>query len=294
MQSYIPFPDIDNALFRIELFGMEFALRWYALAYIAGILIGWWILRALMRRPALWPRTTAPMDEKGVEDYLTVIVLGVILGGRVGYVLFYQPARFLDDPLAIVRIWEGGMSFHGGMLGVALGLIWFCRARGAPILSVADASAVGTPVGLFLGRLANFVNGELWGRPTTAPWGVLFPDPRAQTCPDWWQGVCARHPSQIYEAILEGLVLFAVMLAGLRLGWLKHPGRMAGTFLAGYGLARFAVEYFRQADPQFVTEDNPVGFVLRAGELGVTRGQLLSLPMIAAGLVLIAASRRAP
>ena len=292
MQSYITFPNIDSAIRRFELFGMEFALRWYALAYIAGILIGLWIIKRLVRRAHLWPDNRAPMDSAGVDDILTYAVLGIILGGRMGYVLFYQPGRFLDDPLAIFRIWEGGMAFHGGMLGVALGILWFCRTRGAPVLSVADAFALSAPIGLFLGRLANFVNGELWGRPTTMPWGVLFPDPRSQVCPPWWEGVCARHPSQLYEAALEGLLLMAILLVCLRAGWLKFPGRLAGIFLAGYGIARFFVEYFRQADLQFVTADNPIGFAYRFGEFGVTMGQLLSLPMIAIGLVFVAASFR--
>lgn len=292
MRSYIPFPNIDTALFRIELFGMEFALRWYALAYIVGILIGWWILRRLVRRSALWPANKAPMDEKGLEDILTFAVLGIILGGRLGYVAFYQPGRFAEDPLAIFRVWEGGMAFHGGMLGVALAIIWFCRSRAAPILSVADAFALCAPIGLFLGRLANFINGELWGRPTTMPWGVLFPDPRALDCPPWWEGVCARHPSQLYEGALEGIVLFVILLICLRAGWLKFPGRLAGIFLMGYGIARFIVEYFRQADAQFITPDNPIGFAYRLGDLGATMGQLLSLPMIAIGLAFVVYSYR--
>lgn len=292
MQPYIPFPDIGTALFEVELFGMTFALRYYALAYIIGLLIGAWIVRRLMRTPVLWPQNRAPMAPEATDDLLTYMIIGVILGGRLGYVLFYEPARFIADPAAIIRVWEGGMAFHGGMAGVAVALILFCRTRRIPVLNLADALALAAPLGLMLGRLANFTNAELWGRPTTAPWGVLFPGDQAQTCPPWWEGVCARHPSQLYEAALEGLLLFAILLLAKRAGAYKYTGRMAGIFLTGYGLARFFVEYFRQPDAQFISADNPIGFVLRAGDLGITMGQLLSLPMVALGLAFILWSRR--
>ena len=294
MQSYIPFPDIDPALFTIELFGLTLALRWYALAYIAGLVLGWLLVRFLMRRPALWPGQTAPMPPKETEDLLTAMIVGVVLGGRLGFVLFYNPVYYLSNPLDIIKIWEGGMAFHGGFLGVVLGIIWFCRSRGYPMVQVGDAVALATPIGIFFGRLANFINGELWGRATTVSWGVLFPDPRAQVCPDWWtETLCVRHPSQLYEAALEGVVLFAVLLWGLRRGWLKRPGTMIGVFLLGYGLARTLVENYRQADPQFMTADNPVGHVIQMGTYGLTMGQLLSLPMVAAGLIVLALRRRA-
>lgn len=279
----IPFPDISPNLFEIELFGITLALRWYALAYIAGILFGWWIVLRAIRTPRLW-LAEPPLDATQAERLLTWIILGVILGGRFGYVLFYDLPTYLDDPLQIVRVWEGGMSFHGGFAGVVIAAIWFCRREGIAMLSMGDLLALATPVGLMLGRIANFINAELWGRPTDLPWGVIFPGAAAQTCPQL-VGACARHPSQLYQAGLEGLLLAVVLLwLAFRRGWLKHPGALMGVFLAGYGLARFVVEFVRQPDAQFVSEGNPVGLALHLGGWGLTMGQILSVPMIAAGL----------
>jgi phosphatidylglycerol:prolipoprotein diacylglycerol transferase len=289
--TYLPFPDISPDIFSIDLFGMTFALRWYALAYIAGLLIGWRIVTALVRRPALW-RDGPPMSAEQVERLLTWIILGIIIGGRMGFVLFYQPAQFLANPAQILRVWEGGMSFHGGFLGVVVATLIFCRKERIPLLPAADALAVATPPGLLLGRIANFINAELWGRPTTLPWGVAFPGEAAQTC-EGVIDICARHPSQLYEAGLEGLILGGVLLVLVfRRGWLKRPGKTFGLFLAGYGAARFFVELFRQADAQFITPDNPMGYVLQLGPAGLSMGQLLSLPMILGGLMLIALARR--
>ena len=285
----IPFPEIDPALFSIEIGTFTLALRWYALAYIAGILIGWWIIRAAVARPELW-RGPAPMDPEEVDDLLTWIVLGVILGGRIGFVLFYQPGYYVSNPLEIFKVWEGGMAFHGGLLGVGLALFLFSRTRGVSLVAAADLLAIATPPGLLFGRIANFVNAELWGRPTDVPWGVIFPGPLAQTCPGV-EGLCARHPSQLYEAGLEGLLLGAILLfLAFSRGGLKVPGQMTGLFLAGYGLGRFVVEYFRQADPQFITPDNPFGFVIHLQGYGVTMGQLLSLPMLVLGLIILFAA----
>lgn len=279
----IPFPDISPNLFEIELFGITLALRWYALAYIAGILFGWWIVLRAIRTPRLW-QTEPPLDAGQAERLLTWIIVGVILGGRLGYVLFYDLPTYLADPLQIVRVWEGGMSFHGGFAGVVIAAIWFCRREGIAMLSMGDLLALATPVGLMLGRIANFINAELWGRPTDLPWGVIFPGAAAQTCPQL-VGACARHPSQLYQAGLEGLLLAVVLLwLAFRKGWLKRPGALMGVFLAGYGLARFVVEFVRQPDAQFVSEGNPVGLALHWGGWGLTMGQILSLPMIAAGL----------
>jgi len=288
MPLMIEFPGFRPEVFTLPLFGFEFALRWYALAYIAGILIGWRIVVAAIRRPGLWPGGRAPMTAEQVEDLLTAAILGIVIGGRLGFVLFYQPGYYLANPLEILKVWQGGMAFHGGFLGVVVAGIWFCRKHGVAPLSLADALALATPPGLLLGRVANFINAELWGRPTDLPWGVVFPGAAAQDCPGVL-GPCARHPSQLYEAGLEGLVLGLVLWAMVRGGALARPGRVAGAFLAGYGLARFVVEFARQADPQFVTPDNPWGHVA----LGMTMGQLLSLPMIAAGLWLVARARRA-
>lgn len=278
----IPFPEISPDIFSITIADREFALRWYAMAYLVGLLLGWRIIVALMRRPRLWGGT-APMPPEKVEELLTWVVVGVILGGRLGFVLFYEPGYYLANPGQIIKVWQGGMSFHGGFLGVVLAAWAYARRNGIAPLRLADALAIAAPVGLFLGRIANFINAELWGRPTTAPWGVIFPGEAAQDCPGV-EGLCARHPSQLYEAGLEGLLLGLVLFLLVRRGALARPGLALGLFLAGYGLARFVVEFFRQADAQFVTPGNPWGHVLGGPVWGITMGQLLSLPMIAVGL----------
>ena len=293
MQAMIPFPDISPELFSISLGGFELALRWYALAYIVGIILAFQMSLMALRRVHLWRNDTAPMDDTQLEDLLFWVTIGIILGGRMGYVLFYQPGSYLSDPLAIIRVWEGGMAFHGGVIGVVLAGWLFCRRHGLAKLSTSDIVVLGAPVGLLLGRLANFVNAELWGRPTDLPWGVAFPGAYAQDCGQL-AGLCARHPSQLYEAFLEGALLLAVMLwLAFRKGALKFPGRITGVFFAGYGLARFLVEFVRQPDAQFVTEGNPLGLVLHLNGIGLTMGQILSLPMILFGLWMIAKSRRA-
>ena len=286
MALMIEFPAFSPEVFTLPLFGMEFSLRWYALAYIVGLLAGWRIVVAAVRRPGLWPGGQAPMTPAQVEELLTAVILGVVIGGRLGFVLFYQPGYYLANPVEILKVWQGGMAFHGGFLGVVVAGLWFCRRHGIAPLSAADALALATPPGLFLGRIANFVNAELWGRPTDLPWGVVFPGTAAQDCPGI-TGPCARHPSQLYEAALEGLVLGLVLVLVARAGGLRRPGLVTGLFLLGYGLSRFVVEFARQADAQFVAPDNPWGHVL----LGLTMGQLLSLPMIAAGLLLAVRAR---
>lgn len=286
----IPFPDISPNLFEVQLFGFTLALRWYALAYIAGLLFGWWIVRRAVTTPRLWSGP-APMTPDQVERFLTWAIVGVILGGRLGYVLFYDLPTYLADPMQIVRVWEGGMSFHGGFAGVVVAAIWFCRRERIPMLSMGDLLAIAAPVGLMLGRLANFVNAELWGRPTDLPWGVIFPGAAAQTC-GALVGACARHPSQIYQAALEGLLLALVLFwLAFRRGWFRRPGALMGVFLTGYGIARFVVEFFRQPDAQFVSPGNPIGWAVQSGGVGLTMGQLLSLPMIAVGLWFIVRAR---
>ncbi len=292
----IDFPDIDPVFFTIP--WADLPIRWYALAYIAGLALGTLYIARLMQVPRLWPHNSPPMLARQTEDLLTWMVFGVILGGRLGFVLFYQPDYYLENPVEILKVWRGGMSFHGGFLGVVVGVILFAWRSGLNPLSLGDAVAAAAPMGLFFGRLANFINGELWGRPTALPWGFIFPSPAAQLCPEGWTGVCARHPSQLYEAGLEGLVLFVVIAWAVWLrGWLKRPGRVIGLFLLGYGLARVTVEGFRQADPQFLSPDNPFGHVLRLGtgpdSFGLTMGQILSLPMVALGVwVLLRRPRR--
>lgn len=288
--SYIPFPNLSPEIFSVQVFGITLALRWYALAYIVGLIIGWRMVTAAVKSAQLWSGP-APMSPDQVERLLTWIILGVILGGRMGYVLFYQPGTYLDDPWQILRVWEGGMSFHGGFLGVVVAGLVFCRREGIALLPAADLMALAAPPGLLLGRIANFINAELWGRPTSLPWGVAFPGEAAQDC--GIVGICARHPSQLYEALLEGLVLGAVLIwLAWRRGGFMRPGMLLGVFLAGYGLARFAVEFVRQPDAQFVTEGNPLGLAWHVAGWGLTMGQILSLPMIAVGLWFLMRARR--
>ncbi len=258
----IPFPAIDPVLIQ---FG-PFAIRWYALAYIFGLVLGWRYLRWLVQRPG-WQITPEQLD-----DFLVYVTLGVVLGGRIGYILFYRPDFYFSHPLAMLAVWEGGMSFHGGMLGVAAAIALFAHQRKLRVLEVGDTIACAAPIGLFLGRIANFINGELWGRPSDVPWAMVFPN----------AGPEPRHPSQLYEAGLEGVLLFLVMtFLALRPRAPGSEGRLTGAFLVGYGIARCIGELFRQPDVQ-------LGFL--AG--GLTMGQLLSLPMIAVGLALVAWSRR--
>ncbi len=291
MTGLIPFPDISPELFSISIFGFELALRWYALAYIVGILLGWRMVVAAVKAQRLWPNERAPMTPAQIEDLLTWVILGVILGGRLGYVLFYKPAHYLQNPGEILMVWEGGMAFHGGLLGVLLAAWLFTIRQGLPKLSVADAICFGVPPGLLLGRIANFINAELWGRPTTMPWGVAFPGEMAQTCPGVI-GLCARHPSQLYEAALEGLILGAVLIWMVwRRGAFKRPGLVSGVFFAGYGMGRFIVEFVRQPDAQFISPGNPLGLAWHISGYGFTMGQLLSLPMIALGAWLILRAR---
>lgn len=292
MYALIPFPDISPEIFSISLFGMTFALRWYALAYIVGILVGRRLVLRAAKTPRLWRNETPVMKAAQIEDLLTWVILGVILGGRIGYVIFYQPGFYLSNPAQILRVWEGGMSFHGGALGVIIAAFIYTGRHQIARISAGDLVALGIPPGLLLGRLANFINAELWGRPTDLPWGVAFPTEAAQFCPGV-VGICARHPSQLYEAALEGLLLGGVLLWLVwRRGALKKPGVVMGTFLAGYGIARFVVEFARQPDAQFVTEGNPLGLAWQMGGYGLTMGQILCVPMIAVGLYFILSARR--
>ncbi len=288
--TYIPFPDIAPEIFSVDIGGFTLALRWYALAYIAGLLIGWQIVLRLIRRTALWDSGIAPMSADQVERLLTWVILGVVIGGRLGFVLFYQPAFFAANPGEILKVWTGGMSFHGGFLGTLVAAWIFCVREGIVKLSAADLLAAATPPGLLLGRIANFINAELWGRPTDMPWGVAFPGQAAQAC---GVDICVRHPSQLYEGLLEGLVLGILIWVLIRRGWLRTPGAIAGVFFAGYGAARFVVEFFRQPDAQFVSEGNPLGLAWHIGGWGLTQGQALSLPMIAVGLWFVLRARRA-
>lgn len=243
-------------------------IRWYSIAYISGILLGWWYLLRLLRQPS------APMNRSQADDLVFYATLGIILGGRLGYVIFYCPYMFLH-PLQIFKLWDGGMSFHGGTAGVSLALILFARRHGLNWLRVHDYAACVVPIGLFFGRMANFVNGELWGKPSSLPWAIIFPGSHDSL---------PRHPSQLYEGALEGLALFA-LLAFLfwRTDARRQPGKLVGFFLIGYGLARFVVEFFRQPAAQLVD------FAMRTR---LHMGQWLTLPMFAGGIYLIATARR--
>lgn len=291
MTLMLPFPDISPEIFTITLFGMSFSLRWYALAYIVGIVLGWRLCVRAAKTNRIWPQERPAMTPDQIEDLLTWIILGVILGGRLGYVIFYEPSVYLAEPARIPKIWEGGMAFHGGALGVIIASYIYTTRHNIAKLPAADLIALGIPPGLLLGRIANFINAELWGRPTDLSWGVAFPTEAAQYCPDV-VGICARHPSQLYEAALEGLLLGAVMIwLAWRRGAFHRPGLLMGTFFAGYGVARFVVEFFRQPDAQFISPGNPLGLAWHINGYGLTMGQALSIPMIAVGLFFILRAR---
>jgi len=243
------------------------AIRWYALAYICGIVLGWLYARALVKKERLWGGP-APITLLQLDDFILWVTIGIIVGGRTGYVLFYNPAFFMQHPAEIFQLWNGGMSFHGGFLGCVAAVMLFCRANGISILSLGDITTAVGPIGLFLGRLANFINSELWGRAadSSVPWAMVFPN----------GGPEPRHPSQLYEAGLEGIVLLAILAIMIRMGALKRPGLILGSFIAIYAFARIASEFFREPDAQ-------LGFLWG----GMTMGMLLSVPMIIVGIVLI-------
>ncbi|MEL6681903.1 MAG: prolipoprotein diacylglyceryl transferase [Pseudomonadota bacterium] len=291
MYAAIPFPNISPEIFSVELFGVTIALRWYAMGYIVGIALGWMIIKAALNRPYLW-RNGPPMQISQLEDLLTYIVIGVIGGGRIGYVLFYKPTEFLANPIDILKIWEGGLSFHGGFLGVVVAVYLFSRRQSVPLPDLADIIAVAATPAILLVRIANFINAELWGRPTDAPWGVIFPGAAAQSCATATDP-CVRHPSQLYEAGLEGLLLGTILLLlAFRFGALKTPWLLSAVFFLGYGLSRFIVEFVRQPDAQFVSIGNELGLALHYQGYGLTMGQLLTLPMILVGLTVIVMARR--
>ena len=266
----MPFPDFDPVLLQIG----PFAIRWYALAYVAGILLGWRYVAGLIKNQGLWGPRGAPATIPQVDDLILWITLGIILGGRLGHVLFYTPSLIVTDPLEVVKVWNGGMSFHGGALGVLIAVVTFARVNKIDMLRMGDAITAAAPIGLFFGRIANFINGELWGRPTDVPWAFIFPN----------AGIMPRHPSQLYEAALEGLVLFLILrwaTHGAKL--LQRRGVVAGVFFLGYATFRTFVENFREPDrylPNF--------------PLGLTMGMMLSAPMFIGGAWLIWRGLREP
>lgn len=267
----IAFPVFDPVAISIG----PFAIRWYALAYIGGIVLGWIYARAVIRRPKLWGGQS-PITLIQLDDFILWVTLGIILGGRTGYVLFYNLDFFMQHPVKIFELWEGGMSFHGGFLGCVVAVMAFGWKRNVSILSLGDITCAVGPIGLFLGRIANFINSELWGRPAdpSLPWAMVFPN----------GGPLPRHPSQLYEAGLEGIALFVILALMIRAGALKRPGLILGSFISLYGLARITGEFFREPDPQ-------LGFLWG----GLTMGMLLSVPMVLAGIaIIVAALRRKP
>jgi phosphatidylglycerol---prolipoprotein diacylglyceryl transferase len=266
----LPFPDFDPVLVQIG----PFAIRWYALAYVAGILLGWRYAAGLVKTEKLWPLRGPPATVTHVDDLILWVTLGIILGGRLGHVLFYTPSLIWTDPVEILRVWNGGMSFHGGALGVLIAVVAFVRVNKLDLLRMGDVVAASAPFGLFFGRIANFINGELWGRPADVPWAFVFPN----------AGILPRHPSQLYEAALEGIVLFLI------LRWATHSAKLlnrrgvvAGMFIFGYAVFRTFVENFREPDRYL--PDFP---------LGLTMGMMLSLPMFIGGAWLIWRGLREP
>ena len=257
----LPFPDIDPVALQLG----PLAIRWYGLAYVVGIVLGWRYARALASNDRLWGGRS-PFTAQDMDDLLTWVAVGVIAGGKIGYNLLYQPGAILENPLNLVAVWQPGMSFHGGMLGTILAMVLFARSRGLPVWSTLDTVAAAVPIGLFFGRIANFINSELWGRPTELAWGVVFPN----------GGPDARHPTQLYEAALEGVVLFIVLRWLTHSGGslaLRHPGRVGGAFVAGYGIFRTFIEFVR-------VPDEHIGYLTGGW---VTIGMLYSVPMILAG-----------
>jgi phosphatidylglycerol---prolipoprotein diacylglyceryl transferase len=260
----IDFPVFDPIAIQIG----WFAIRWYALAYIGGIVFGWIYARSLLKNERRWGGP-APISLLQLDDFILWVTIGIIVGGRTGYVLVYNLPFFIEHPLETLELWKGGMSFHGGFIGCVIAVIWFARKNGISILSLGDITTAVGPVGLFLGRIANFINSELWGRPADPdlPWAMIFPN----------GGPLPRHPSQLYEAGLEGVLLFTILAIMIRRGALKRPGLILGSFIALYGLARITGEFFREPDKQ-------LGFLW--GQL--TMGMLLSVPMVIVGAVMVA------
>ncbi len=248
------------------------AIRWYALSYIGGIVVGWIYARSLVKNEKHWGGP-APITLPQLDDFILWVTVGIIVGGRTGYVLFYNLPFFIQHPAEILELWKGGMSFHGGFMGCVIAVMWFARWNGISILSLGDITTAVGPIGVFLGRIANFINSELWGRPADPdlPWAMIFPN----------GGPLPRHPSQLYEAGLEGILLFTVLAVMIRFGALKRPGLILGSFIALYGLARIAGEHFREPDPQ-------LGFLWG----GLTMGMLLSVPMVIVGAIIIVAAWR--
>lgn len=264
----LPFPNIDPVIFSVG----PLSIHWYGLAYVVGILFGWWYARKIASTGKLWAGGKSPIPAEAFDDFLVWAALGIILGGRIGFILFYDLQKYIDNPSEMLAIWRGGMSFHGGFTGVLIAILLFCRKHNYPVRSMFDVLAASAPIGIGLGRCANFINQELWGRVTDVPWGVVFPN----------GGPLPRHPSQLYEAILEGFLMFAVLwFLIFRRGKLAQPGFVAGAFVALYGCARMFVEFFRLPDEQ-------LGYL--AGDW-LTMGMVLSVPLVLVGVYFMASAK---
>jgi phosphatidylglycerol:prolipoprotein diacylglycerol transferase len=269
--AILPYPQIDPIAFSLG----PLAIHWYGLAYVVGILLGWAYARRLVNQGQLWRADTAPMTVANLDDFIVWVALGIVLGGRIGYVLFYDLQAVIENPIRAIEIWNGGMSFHGGLIGTTVAMILFARRSKIPVWSLFDIVSAVVPIGLFFGRIANFINGELWGRISGVAWAMIFPT----------GGPFTRHPSQLYEAGLEGIILFLVLAAMTY--WvkaLKIPGTVTGVFVIGYALSRIFVEFFREPDAQ-------LGYLL--GTNWLTMGMVLSSPMILLGIWAIFRARHA-
>lgn len=268
--AIMPFPDIDPIAFSIG----PLAVHWYGLAYVAGIMLGWYYARLIAGNNSLWPGNQSPITRAQLDDFIVWVALGIVLGGRIGYILFYDLGAIVENPIRAIQIWNGGMSFHGGLTGTTIAMLIFARRNSIPIWSLFDIVAAVVPIGLFCGRIANFINGELWGRLTDVPWAVVFPT----------GGPFARHPSQLYEAGLEGIVLVLVLALLIYVfRALKTPGFISGVFVCGYAMSRIFVEFFREPDAQ-------LGYLL--GTNWLTMGMVLSSPMILLGIWAMVRARR--
>ncbi|CAN7393711.1 prolipoprotein diacylglyceryl transferase [Rhizobium sp. LjRoot258] len=279
--AIMPFPEIDPIAFSLG----PLSIHWYGLAYVAGIMLGWYYARLIAGNDTLWPGNVSPITKVQLDDFIIWVALGIVLGGRIGYILFYDMPAVIESPIRAIQIWNGGMSFHGGLTGTTIAMIIFARRNAIPIWSLFDIVSAVVPIGLFCGRIANFVNGELWGRLTDVPWGMVFCNQYIEKtngyCPG---GDFVRHPSQLYEAGLEGIVLLlvlAVLIYGLRA--LKAPGFVTGVFVCGYALSRIFVEFFREPDAQ-------LGYLV--GTNWLTMGMVLSTPMVLLGIWAMLRARR--
>ncbi len=283
------YPNINETAFSINLLGLHLNVQWYGLSYIAGILLAWFFMAKLVQNKDLWLSCKSIIERSEVDDLITYMIFGIIVGGRLGYCLFYTPGYYFENPIKIIFIWEGGMSFHGGFFGVLISGILFGVRQKISLLSLGDLIAFASPPGLFFGRIANFINGELWGKPTTPTFGIQFTKGNGQFCPSPNEIPCFRHPSQLYEAFFEGIVLMTIFYYLVFVSKaLKKPGLIFGSFLLGYGVIRFSIEFLREPDTFFITNENPYGYVVEFFPgIGMSMGQLLTVPMFVFGLLMI-------